>query len=201
MARHDRFSGQIAGVGSSSGVRVVVGRWPSSPLGAFADAMVERPDGHRLLLAPSASVAQFVAQTYTFDEVRVEPFSVDADRDTWVVTSASLDLRLAVGAQTPLGWALRLVPAPLATAPAWTVVTDPVARVLLRGVRTRGTARAGRREYYAATDLARVEALTGSLDGVPLGTLAPVLPACRFGFGSTPALASVTTLVTTVRQR
>ena len=59
LARQDgrvsrlRFAGRIAGVGSTSGVRVVVGHWHSSPLGAFADVMVETASGHRVLLAPS----------------------------------------------------------------------------------------------------------------------------------------------------
>ena len=43
--RRDRFSGRIAGVGSGSGVRVVVGHWVDSPLGSFTDVMVAEPDG------------------------------------------------------------------------------------------------------------------------------------------------------------
>ena len=73
MRQRVRFEGQIAGVGSTSGVRVVIGHWVRSPFGAFADAMVERADGHRMLLAPSEQVAELVSTTYTFDEVRVEP--------------------------------------------------------------------------------------------------------------------------------
>ncbi len=52
-----RFEGYIAGLGSTSGTRLVVGCWERSPLGAFADLMIERPDGHRLLIAPSARFA------------------------------------------------------------------------------------------------------------------------------------------------
>ena len=66
------------------------------------------------------------------------------------------------------------------------------------GVRTRGMARAGRREYYGATDLRTVTSLTGTLNGIPLGDLAPVDPACRFGFSSTPRRPSVTDVVTTI---
>lgn len=193
-----RFDGRIAGVGSSSGVRVVVGSWSDSPLGDFADVMVERADGHRILLAPSAEVAEFVSQTYTFDEVRVEAVEVEEGDTEWVVTTDSLSLSLTLGGRMPLGRLLRLVPRPLATAPAWTRVTDPVARRVMRGVRTRGQARAGRREFYAATDLRAVTAMEGRLDGIRLGALAPVDPPCRFGFGSTPRTPSVTTLVTTV---
>jgi hypothetical protein len=190
-----RFLGHIAGVGSTSGVRVVVGRWAQSPLGAFADAMVAEPSGHRVLLAPSREVADFVASTYSFDEVRVEPFTADAD---WRVRSPSLSLDLAVGRRTALGRALRLVPRPVATSPAFCAVTDPVARVVLRGVRTRGSAGGGRREFYAATDHHAVRALVGSWQGADLGALAPVLPEPGFGFSSTPPRPSVTALVTTV---
>src|SRR5690606_39583710 len=45
MASVLRFRGRIAGWGTASGTRVVVGRWDASPFGAFADVMVERPDG------------------------------------------------------------------------------------------------------------------------------------------------------------
>ena len=57
----DRFTGAIAGVGSTSGVRVVVGRWDESPMGAFADVMLAEPDGTRVLLAPDDRVAEFVS--------------------------------------------------------------------------------------------------------------------------------------------
>ena len=93
---------------------------------------------------------------------------------------------------------LRAVPAPVAESPAWCALVDPVARVLLRGVRTRGTARVGRREWYGATDSHAVLGLAGTFDGADLGALAAVDPPCRFGFSSTPTRPSVTTVVTTV---
>lgn len=191
-----RFQGSIAGVGSTSGVRVVVGRWDSSPLGSFADAMVALPSGRRVLLAPSQEVADFVAATYSFDEVRVEPFTVSGG---WAVRSPSLTLDLVVGERTGLGRLLRLVPRRVATSPAWCTVTDPVARVALRGVRTRGSAGHGRREFYAATDHHAVLSMSGSFGGADLGALAPVAPEPGFGFSSTPPRPSVTSLVTTVQ--
>ena len=192
-----RFTGEIAGVGSASGGRVVVGRWRTSPLGAFADAMVATAEGRRVLLAPSREVADFVAATYSFDEVRVEPVEVSGE-DVWRVRSASLSLDVGVGRRTLLGRLLRLVPRRLATSPAWCTVTDPVARLVLRGVRTRGSAGNGRREFYAATDHLAVRSAAGTFDGVGLGALAPVSPEPGFGFSSTPARPSVTSLVTTV---
>lgn len=205
MRERRRFRGRIAGIGSTSGVRVVVGWWPESPFGAFADAMVERADGHRVLLAPSDEVAELVSTTYTFDEVRIEPFEVSAgwaDGDAWVrswgPSSPSLSLTLEVGGRTAVGRLLRVVPPALATSPAFATLADPVARVVMRGVRTRGVARAGRREYYGATDVRAVTGMSGSFDGVDLGRLAPVDPPCRFGFSSTPRRPSVTEVTTTI---
>ena len=192
-----RFSGHIAGVGSESGVRVVVGRWASSPWGAFADVMVETAGGHRVLLAPDARVRDFVSETYRFDETRIEPVHVDG----WHVVTPSLTLDLTVGRRTALGVLLRAVPARVATAPAWCALTDAVARVVMDGVRTRGTAGNGRREWYGATDQRHVTAMEGVFDGTPLGALRDVDPPCRFGFSSTPRRPSVTTVVTTVESQ
>ena len=195
--RH-RFRGAIAGVGSTSGVRVVVGHWRHTPLGAFSDAMVETAAGHRVLLAPRPEVAAFIETTYRFDETRIEPVDVVVDGPRWTVRSPSLELDLTVGRRTPLGWLLRAVPASVAERPAWCAMTDPVSRVVLRGVRTRGTAGNGRREWYGATDSRAVTAAAGRFDGAGLGVLTPVDPPCRFGFSSTPRRPSVTQVVTTV---
>ncbi len=197
----ERFSGRIAGVGSTSGVRVVVGRWDAGPWGAFADVMVEDADGHRVLLAPDERVRDFVAATYTFDEHVLEEVSVEDTSDGWQVSTPSLSLRLVIGGRTPLGAALRLVPDRVATAPAWCAVVDPIARVVLRGVRTRGTAGGERREWYGATSMVAVIAIAGSWRGTDLGALAPVDPPCRFGFSSTPKRPSVTSVVTTVERQ
>lgn len=194
----DRFDGQIAGVGTTSGLRAVVGHWAEGPWGRFADVMVETPAGHRVLLAPDERVAAFVAATYTFDETRIEPVAVTESPDHWRVTTPSLALHLRLGARSPLGRVLRVVPAGIATSPAWCTVTDPFARVLMRGVRTRGTAGGGRREWYGATDVHRITEASGTWEGADLGTLAPVDPPCRFGFSSTPRDPSVTRVLTTV---
>ena len=59
-----RFTGRIAGVGSTSGVRIVVGRWATVTDGPFADVMLAEPDGTRVLLAPDDEVADLVSTTY-----------------------------------------------------------------------------------------------------------------------------------------
>lgn len=196
----ERFSGRIAGVGSRSGVRVVVGRWDDSSWGGFVDAMVEDATGHRVLLAPDERVREFVASTYDFDEEVIEPIEIADTAAGWRLRSPSLTLDIAVGGRTALGLALGLVPRRLATAPAWCAAVDPIARVALRGVRTRGTAGRDRREWYGATSVSAVTAISGTWRGTDLCALARVDPPCRFGFSSTPARPSVTSVVTTVER-
>ncbi|HLT84261.1 MAG TPA: hypothetical protein VKZ83_08535 [Phototrophicaceae bacterium] len=213
-ARSWRFTGRIAGWGTGSGWRFVLGAWHDSPIGSFADVMVERPDGTRLLLAPTAEVAEFVAATYHFDSTVLVPVTVTlptasghrplagtatATGQTWRVEAGPLTAELRVGARPPLGHVLRAVPPRLATAPVLTAVTDPVARVVLRGVRTRGSAGGGRTEYYGATGLHRLAGATTSWEGADLGGLRDLAPPVRFGFGSAPRRPSVTDIVTTVR--
>lgn len=185
-------------MGSASGVRVVVGRWDDGPWGAFADLMVEDATGHRVLVAPDGRTRDFVSATYTFDEVVLAPVEVADTTDGWHVTSPPLELELVVGAPTALGRLLGVVPRRVAVSPAWCTLTDPVARAVLRGVRTRGTAGQERREWYGATSVRAVTSLRGTWRGEDLGALAPVDPPCRFGFSSTPRRPSVTAVVTTI---
>jgi hypothetical protein len=196
----DRFDGCIAGLGTASGLRAVVGRWVHSPFGDFADVMVELPGGHRVLLAPSADVAAYVAATYTFDEVRVGPVAVRTEGPHWTVTAGPLALHCTVGRRTALGYLLRAIPRPLAASTRWTAVTDVVARTFLRGVRTRGSAAGGRREHYVALDVHRLASATVGWDSADQGALGPVAPPVRFGFGSTPRTPSLTRLVTLVER-
>lgn len=197
------FQGFIAGMGTAEGTRLVVGHWPTSPLGAFTDVMVERADGHRLLLAPSPEVAEFVTATYSFDEHVLTPVSCRIDRapsvgpaETWRVEAGPLTCVFTTGTRTPLGWLLWTIPRQVATAPAFCRVTDIPARAV--GLRTAGTAGNGRREYYGAHDVHRITSLAAWWNGVDLGPLRPVRPAVRFGFGSTPAAPSLTAVTTTV---
>lgn len=194
------FGGHIAGFGTTEGTRVVVGRWLETPFGPFVDVMAERDDGTRLLLAPSDDVADLVAATYAFDAVHVVPVSlrVDEARRRWRLRAGPLTADLTIGTRTRLGRVLVVLPRHRAVAPLVATVADPVARVVLDGVRTRGTAGRGRREWYAASDqheITAVRALWGSSD---LGALAQVRPAVRFGFSSVPAAPSVTRVRTTV---
>ena len=193
-----RFDGSIAGVGTSSGVRLVIGMWPHSPFGPIADVMIERPDGRRTLLAPTREVGVFIAATYTFDEVRIEPVACYHDGDARTVVSDSLTLRFVVGGRTAAGRLLAAVPRPLARARWWTQALDPVARLARPGVRTAGTAGHGRREWYCALDEHHITQVHATLDGAELGDVRRVEPGVRFGFASTPpspAIVRVTTWI------
>jgi len=193
-----RFHGRIAGFGTGSGVRLVVGMWPRSPLGSFADVMVENADGHRILLAPSQAVADFVGTTYEFDEVRLVPVAYEMRGREIGVTAGPLALRFTVGAISPLGRLLRLVPKNLATRPGWLRLIDPLARVLVPGARTAGSAGHGRREYYGVTSARSITGLTAHWNDDDLGGLERLYPPVTFGFGSAPAAPHIVEVTTTI---
>ena len=199
MARRGRleFEGEICGFGTASGHRVVIGRWPRSPFGPVADVMLETPGGERWLLAPEG-LADFVASTYVFDRVEVVEVATERGAASLSVRAGPLSATVRVGRRTAVGRLLALVPRRVAAAPAWAALVDPVARVALPGVRTRGRARGGRREWYGATDHHRLEAVTASWRGADLGPMADVDPPVRFGFGSAPRRPSIVALTTTV---
>ena len=196
----DRYDGHILGVATAGGRRVVVGRWLHSPHGRFADVMTEDAHGHRTLLAPTAAVADEVAATYVFDDVVVTPVRVTADATTrrWHVEAGPLTAEVTIGGPTPLGRLLGALPRPVARSHVFATAVDPVARLVLPGVRTVGSAGAGRREWYAAVGQHRVVACDASWDGVPCGHLLPRVLPVRFGFSSVPGRPTVTALRTTI---
>lgn len=196
--RFEVFEGEICGFGTASGHRVVVGRWPESPFGAFADVMHEDPDGVRTLLAPTEQVAEFVQGTYRFDEVKIVPVVSDRSTGSLKVEAGHLAAEVTVGSRSAIGYVLRAVPRPVARSRAWCTAVDPVARLVMRGVRTRGTAGNGRREWYGATDAHRVTAVNATFDRQDLGELSDVWPPVRFGFSSTPRSPSIVSVTTTI---
>lgn len=161
--------------------------------------MVEAPDGGRLLIAPNDEVAGFIASTYRFDSVDVTPVDVVRRPGRLHVVAGPLRSDLIIGRRGWLGLLLRAVPRRVATAPAWAALIDPLARAVLPGVRTRGSAGSGRREWYGAWDLHPLLSATARWHGMDLGALADVDPPVRFGFGSTPRRPSIVGLTTTIQ--
>jgi hypothetical protein len=181
-----RFDGWIAGTGTASGHRFVVGRWFDSPLGSFADVMWETPEGRRVLLAPSAPVADLVAATYAYDEVRLVAVHGSGTGGELRVGAGPVDLRLTLGRRDLLGHLLAAVPARVSGSTRWAGAIDPVARCVLPGVRTAGTGPGGRRQWYLARDHRPVVGVEARVDGIGCGPVAPVDPPVRFGFSSVP---------------
>ena len=196
-----RFDGDISGMGTTAGVRIVVGHWPTSHLGDFADVMVEFADGERLLIAPSDEVRDFVTATYHFDRSVIADVIYESNGSRVSVRAGDLELSFVVGAPTLLGRLLSLMPRAVVTAPWFCAISDPIARVFLRGVRTRGSAGGGRREYYGARGQRRIESVVAGWQGNDLGGLTDVDPPVRFGFGSTPKKPAMTLITTTIDER
>ncbi|MBT2568424.1 hypothetical protein J7I84_18365 [Arthrobacter sp. ISL-85] len=194
------FDGHIAGIGTASGLRAVVGIWQDTPFGSFADAMVQLPSGHRLLLAPTREVAGFISATYSFDEVKIVDVSAAVTGHTLTVDAGPLAVRAVTGARTLLGTALRAVPRRLAVHPRWLAAVNPVAALAAPGARTYGTAGSGRAEFYGVTDLHHVTSAVVSWEGADAGVLAPIHPAVTFGFSSVPPRPSLARVRTTVVQ-
>jgi hypothetical protein len=198
MGRRWIFDGHIAGIGTASGLRAVVGIWQHSPFGTFADVMLQQPSGHRLLLAPTQEAADFISTTYSFDEVRILNVSAAVDRHHLSVDAGPLAVRAGVGPRTLLGTALRAVPRRLAVHPRWLSRVSPLAALATPGARTFGTAGNGRLEYYGVSDLHHVSSAVVTWEGVDAGALAPIRPAVTFGFSSVPPRPSLTRVRTTV---
>ena len=150
QTRRLAFTGHIAGFGSVLGVRMVLGVWDQSPFGAFADVMVQTADDERILLAPTAQIAEFVSATYHFDRIELGPVRTQRSRRALTVSTPVLQATVSIGGPAPIDWLLRLVPGRLATAPWWLRTIDPVASRIVRGVRTAGSAGNGRREAVRA---------------------------------------------------
>lgn len=192
------FRGHIAGFGTESGLRIVVGLWIESPFGRFADVMVESRVGIRTLLAPTDQIAAFVSGTYTFDETHIVPVSARRLPDALAVLAGPLRVDLALGGPAPIDRLLRLVPRRFATNRAWLRALDPIASRLQPGAHTSGAAAGSRREYYGVLRSRSIVDLVGDMDGSDLGGLRPVDPPVRFGFASMPKRPQVLSVVTTV---
>ena len=192
------FTGHIAGAGTGSGLRIVVGAWDDSPFGAFTDVMLQTSDDERILLAPNEAVAEFVSTTYRFDRVELGELSADLDAEKLTVAGADFQALIGIGDPAAVDRLLRLVPRRLATAPRWLRTIDPVASRLVPGVHTYGSAGNGRVEYYGVRRSRRITAIEGHYRGAPFGGIASLRPPVSFGFSSAPAAPQIVAVTTTI---
>ena len=196
----DRFVGNIAGIGTAAGTRLVIGVWAESPLGAFTDVMIEDDGGRRTLLAPTRAVADYVSATYTFDQIEVVDVASTLDDQRLTVSAGPLDVTADLGGVTGLGRALSILPDRLATAPVWLRLINPVASLLMPGVKTAGSAGNGRTEYYGVTSALKISAASVRWHGRDQGGLTRLTPPVRFGFSSAPAAPMLVSVVTSIRR-
>jgi hypothetical protein len=194
----DRFRGYIAGIGTSSGTRLVVGHWLESPLGAFTDVMAENAAGSRLLLAPNPEVAAYVGGTYHFDAVDVVDVEARLTAERFLVSAGPLRLNLALGPRTLLGQLLERIPPALAVHPRWLAAINPLAGLLVPGVSTAGSAGGERREFYGVRSIRSLAGASASWNGRDLGRLSPIEPPVHFGFSSVPPKPQIVAVTTSI---
>jgi hypothetical protein len=200
-----RFSGLIAAGGATSGEQVVIGMWRRSPLGRVIDVMWVRPDGERILLAPSPAVAAYVAGLYTFERVEVVAVRGGFDGQRVAVAAGPLRVTLDPGRRDLRSWLFAARPGPLRRSPAWIELEDrlvaPLGGPLLGGadgVRLAGRAPGGQREWYGIADYRPLRTGNFEVAGRDAGRLAPLRPGLGVGlsdFPTAPALVAVDTLI------
>jgi hypothetical protein len=174
VSRWDLFTGVITAGGFTSGEMVVVGAWRTSPIGPLVDVMWVRPDGERVLLAPTP-------------EARDVSVRLIAGRRVW---------RSWLFAARPRP--LRRSPAWLHVED---VLGRPVVGRLIggaEGVRAVGVAPGGQRECYGVDDWRPIIDGALTIDGADRGALVPLRSDLGIGlssFPTRPAAVHVGTLV------
>jgi hypothetical protein len=174
--------GTISSAGFAGGNRIVVGHWPTSPIGPFGDVMWVTADDQRILLAPSGEVADFVTSIYTFDDVRVVELDVHSDGHRTTARCDALDLEL-------VGGRLRPVPFPRPRA-VTRYVEAPIARALM-AVETYGTSATGAREWYQTRGWRWVVAGRASVGGRDVGPPTAIDRPIGVGFSEPPRRPSI----------
>lgn len=191
------LEGAIAGLAFESGDAFVAGLWRSGPVGPMTDVMWARPDGRRLLLAPTPEAAGFIGGVYAFDETRVVRCGHRLGEGAFAVTAGDLVLHGDLGPPHRL---FGLRPRRLRRSLAWVAVEDAAARAIGRfviggaeGVRLRGTTPGGQREWYRIDGYRPLVSARGELGGEDLGRLTPLRPDLGFGFSGFPRRPALVT--------
>lgn len=202
----DLLEGAITGAAFTSGEAVVVGTWARSPFGQFVDVMWRRPDGTRILLAPCAEVAIYVAGLYSFDEVSVVPIRGGLTGAQVSVWAGPLAFHARLAAQEWRSWLFALRPRFLRRSPAWITVEDRLARPFVgrllgggAGVRAAGIAPGGQQEYYGADDWRRIATARLTVDNVDAGDMGDFPADFGVGLSAFPTIPSSVRVGTLIR--
>lgn len=186
----ETLRGSITSVGFASGDRFVIGDWPKSPIGAFADLMWAKPDGSRVLLGES-EVSEYVTAVYPFNETFDHKVVTATNGRNYSVRSGTLELELTFGA----------VLFGLPPRPRWFTATveNWFSRRLL-AVDTYGTSPTGVLEWYQTRTVRRIVAGTAIFNGTNLGSLTHVRRPLNFGFTDPPRWPTKVGLKVTLRR-
>ena len=173
------FEGRVISSGFSTGDMIVIGDWNNSPHGPFTNLMWAKPDGTRVLIAPSSEIGDFVSSLYSFEEVIVSKMKIQR-------TGKSIGVSCDLG-HVYMGWGMT-VPLPFSR-PRWFIarVEAPFARLLF-GTKTHGTTRNGRKEWYHVRGLSRMKSVELDLDGRSSNQMTGMAPSACFGFSNPPRM-------------
>ena len=173
------FKGRVISSGFQTGDMVVIGDWSDSPQGAFTNLMWAKPDGTRVLIAPSEELGDFVSSLYSFDEVIVSPMEIER-------TEKSIEVECDLG-RVCMKWGLN-VPLPFSR-PRWFIanIEAPFARLFF-GTKTHGITRNGRKEWYHVRGLSRMKSVELELEGRSSNQMTDMAPSACFGFSNPPRM-------------
>ena len=144
------FKGRVISSGFQTGDMLVIGDWNDSPHGSFTNLMWAKPDGTRVLIAPSKELGDFVSSLYSFEEVIVSAMEIER-------TKNSIEVNCDLG-RVFMQWGMNL---PLLfSRPRWFIanIEAPFARLFF-GTKTHGTTRNGRKEWYHVRGISRMKSV------------------------------------------
>lgn len=190
-----RLEGLIASAGFDTGDCFVAGLWNSGPLGPMNDVMWIRPDGERVLLAPSEKVAEFIRAIYDFDDIIVTDVALKMAPESLVVEAGRVVLSMQLS---------RLfVPIPFAVMrTGWITkfVESPIAKLTM-GVQTFGVTSRGVHEWYRASRYTPVRSTSAFVDGQSCGEAVRIDRLLGVGFSNPPKSPAVVRIRTTLVDR
>jgi len=181
--------GTITSMGLGGGHRLVIGRWPQSPIGPLVDAMWATPENERVLLVGSQEGADFISSIYEFDSVRVGPLTVTGDTTITQMEGHGFVVEVVGGRRRPVPF-----PRPLAVT---RYIEAPIARALM-GVEAVGVSPKGVREWYQTRGWSWIVGGTGTLDGRDLGGPRRLERPVGVGFSEPPLNPSIVSVKVTI---
>jgi uncharacterized membrane protein len=173
----DVFQGRITSCGFGSGDRIVIGDWDESPFGKFADIMWAKPDGQRVLIAPTDEISEYVQKLYTFDEIRIEKITIESDEQRMKLVSETL----AFDCNWKRGWTI-----PFRRSLFFIGTVELLFARVFFGTRTHGVTKNGRKEWYAIDRVSKIINAKAIIEGQDAGAKKSMNEPCKFGFSESP---------------